>query len=56
MDLVVLAGFLTITGDNFVEAFRNRIINVHPALLPSFGGQGLLRASTSHEAVLAPGL
>ena len=37
---VVLAGFLTITGDNFVEAFRNRILNVHPALLPSFGGKG----------------
>lgn len=41
VDLVVLAGFLTITGDNFVEAFRNRIINVHPALLPSFGGRAI---------------
>ena len=40
IDLVVLAGFLTITGDNFVEAFRNRIINVHPALLPAFGARG----------------
>ncbi len=43
VDLVVLAGFLTITGDNFVEAFRNRIINVHPALLPCLWGQGILR-------------
>ena len=35
IDMVVLAGFLTITGDNFVKAFPNRILNVHPALLPA---------------------
>ncbi len=40
VELVVLAGFLTITSDDFVRAFPNRIINVHPALLPSFGGKG----------------
>ena len=55
VDLVVLAGFLTITGDNFVEAFRNRIINVHPALLPAFGGKGYYGLHV-HEAVLARGV
>ena len=55
VDLVVLAGFLTITGDNFVEAFRNRIINVHPALLPSFGGKGYYGLHV-HEAALARGV
>ena len=55
VDLVVLAGFLTITGDNFVEAFRNRIINVHPALLPAFGGKGYYGLHV-HEAVLKRGV
>ncbi len=55
VELVVLAGFLTITGDNFVEAFRNRIINVHPALLPSFGGKGYYGLHV-HEAALARGI
>ena len=55
IDLVVLAGFLTITGDNFVEAFRNRIINVHPALLPAFGGKGYYGLHV-HEAALARGV
>ena len=55
VDLVVLAGFLTITGDNFVEAFRNRIINVHPALLPAFGGKGYYGLHV-HEAALARGV
>lgn len=55
VELVVLAGFLTITGDNFVEAFPNRILNVHPALLPSFGGKGYYGLHV-HEAVLARGV
>ena len=55
VDLVVLAGFLTITGDIFVEAFRNKIINVHPALLPSFGGKGYYGLHV-HEAALARGV
>lgn len=55
VDLVVLAGFLTITGENFVRAFENRIINVHPALLPSFGGKGYYGLHV-HEAVLARGV
>lgn len=53
--LVVLAGFLTITSDEFVQAFENRIINVHPALLPSFGGKGYYGLHV-HQAVLARGV
>lgn len=55
IDLVVLAGFLTITNDEFVHAFENRIINVHPALLPSFGGKGCYGLHV-HEAALARGV
>ncbi|NMA34882.1 MAG: phosphoribosylglycinamide formyltransferase [Clostridiaceae bacterium] len=40
IDLVVLAGFLSLLGRDFVEAYRNRIINVHPSLIPSFCGKG----------------
>ena len=54
VELVVLAGFLTITGDNFVKAFPNRILNVHPALLPAFGGKGYYGLHV-HEAVLKRG-
>ena len=54
VELVVLAGFLTITGDNFVRAFENRIMNVHPALLPAFGGKGFYGLHV-HEAVLERG-
>ena len=54
IELVVLAGFLTITGDCFIEAFPNRIINVHPALLPAFGGKGYYGLHV-HEAVLQRG-
>lgn len=55
IDLVVLAGFLTITSDEFVREFSNRIINVHPALLPSFGGKGYYGLRV-HEAALARGV
>ncbi len=54
VDLVVLAGFLTITSGSFVRAFPNRILNVHPALLPAFGGKGFYGLHV-HEAVLARG-
>ena len=54
VDLVVLAGFLTITGNNFIKAYENRIMNVHPALLPAFGGKGFYGLHV-HEAVLARG-
>lgn len=55
VELVVLAGFLTITGENFVRAFPNRIMNVHPALLPAFGGKGYYGLHV-HEAVLSRGV
>ena len=40
IDFVVLAGFMCILGKDFVDAYRNRIINVHPSLFPSFCGEG----------------
>lgn len=55
VELVVLAGFLTITSAEFVRAFPNRIMNVHPALLPAFGGKGYYGLHV-HEAVLARGV
>lgn len=55
VELVVLAGFLTITGENFVRAFPDRILNVHPALLPAFGGKGYYGLHV-HEAVLERGV
>ena len=53
-DLVVLAGFLWKVPANLVTAFPNRIINIHPALLPKFGGKGMY-GHFVHEAVLAAG-
>ncbi|MEW6554361.1 MAG: phosphoribosylglycinamide formyltransferase [Actinomycetota bacterium] len=38
VDLVVLAGYMRLVGPEFVQAFRNRVMNIHPALLPSFPG------------------
>ena len=55
IDLVVMAGFLTITSDEFVRAFENRIINVHPALIPAFCGKGYYGMHV-HEAVLERGV
>ena len=52
--LVVLAGFLTKLGPDFVAAYHQRIINVHPSLLPAFGGAGFY-GLRPHEAVLAYG-
>lgn len=51
-DLVVLAGFLWLIPKSFVEAFPNQIINLHPALLPKFGGKGMY-GHFVHEAVVA---
>jgi phosphoribosylglycinamide formyltransferase-1 len=50
IDLIVLAGFLWLVPKNLVEAFENRIINIHPALLPKFGGKGMY-GHFVHEAV-----
>lgn len=50
VNLVVLAGFLKKIPDDFVEHFENKIINIHPALLPSFGGKGMYGMNV-HQAV-----
>ena len=50
IDLIVLAGFLKKVPDEFIDAFENRIINIHPALLPSFGGKGMYGLNV-HKAV-----
>ena len=55
VDLVVLAGFLTIIDEQMYEAFPNRIINVHPALIPSFCGKGYYGLHV-HEAALEKGV
>jgi phosphoribosylglycinamide formyltransferase-1 len=50
IDLVILAGFLWLVPSNLVRAFEERIINIHPALLPKFGGKGMY-GHFVHEAV-----
>ncbi len=55
IELVVLAGFLTIFDEQVYEAFENRIINVHPALIPSFCGKGFYGLHV-HEAALSKGV
>ena len=50
-DLIVLAGFLSILSKDFCEGFPGKIINIHPALLPKFGGKGMWGHHV-HEAVL----
>jgi len=54
IDLVVLAGFLKLVPSGVVRAFRGRLVNVHPALLPAFGGKGMYGKHV-HEAVLKSG-
>jgi phosphoribosylglycinamide formyltransferase-1 len=53
-DLVLLAGFLSIVTEPLLTRFRRRMINLHPALLPEFGGPGMYGRRV-HEAVLAAG-
>ena len=50
-DLIVLAGFLWLMPPDIINAFRNRIINIHPALLPKYGGKGMY-GNRVHEAVI----
>lgn len=52
IDWVILAGFLWLVPGNMVDAFPNRIINIHPALLPNYGGKGMYGYHV-HEAVIA---
>lgn len=54
IDLIVLAGFLLKLPEKLVAAFPNRIINIHPALLPKFGGKGMYGVNV-HKAVLEAG-
>lgn len=54
VDLVVLAGFLTVVPKEVLEAFPERIVNVHPSLLPKFGGKGMWGMNV-HRAVIAAG-
>lgn len=53
-DFIILAGFLWLIPSEFVQAYPNKIINLHPALLPKFGGKGMY-GHFVHEAVVAAG-
>lgn len=55
VDLIVLAGYLSILSENVTKRFENRIINIHPALIPSFCGPGFYGLHV-HEAALARGV
>jgi phosphoribosylglycinamide formyltransferase-1 len=54
VNLVVLAGYMKKIGPRLLQAYPRRIVNIHPALLPKFGGQGMFGLHV-HEAVLAAG-
>ena len=55
VDLVVLAGFLVVLPEKMIETYRNRIINIHPSLIPSFCGTGFYGLKV-HEGALARGV
>ena len=55
IDLIVLAGFMSILSENFTRTYPHRIINVHPSLIPSFCGKGFYGLHV-HEAALAKGV
>ena len=55
VELIVLAGFLVVLGAPVVDAFKNRIINIHPSLIPSFCGEGLYGLRV-HQAALNYGV
>ena len=55
VDLVVLAGFLVVLPEMMIRAYENRIINIHPSLIPSFCGTGFYGLKV-HEGVLARGV
>lgn len=54
IDLIVLAGFLWLIPQALIRAYPNKIVNIHPALLPKFGGKGMY-GKYVHEAVLSAG-
>jgi len=51
-DIIVLAGFLWLIPKNLIDAFKGKIINIHPALLPNYGGKGMF-GNNIHKAVIA---
>ncbi len=55
VELIVLAGFLTILGDDILRVYKNRIINIHPSLIPSFCGDGFYGLKV-HQAALDYGV
>lgn len=55
IELVVLAGYLSILGGHVIDCYRDRIINIHPSLIPSFCGKGFYGLRV-HEAALARGV
>jgi len=55
VDLIVLAGYLRLVPPAVIAAYRDRIINIHPALLPAFGGPGMYGLRV-HQAVIASGV
>lgn len=54
IDFIVLAGFLWLVPESILERFENKIVNIHPALLPKFGGKGMYGMHV-HKAVIAGG-
>jgi phosphoribosylglycinamide formyltransferase 1 len=54
VNLIILAGYMRKIGPKVLNAYRNRILNIHPALLPKYGGQGMFGQNV-HEAVIAAG-
>ena len=55
VDIVVLAGFLSILGKDFISAYRDKIVNIHPSLIPSFCGDGFYGLKV-HQAALDYGV
>ncbi len=53
--LVIMAGFMVVIGPDFINAFRNKIMNIHPSLIPSFCGNGFYGLKV-HEAALEKGV
>jgi len=55
IDCIILAGFLRKIPDNLIRAFTNRIVNIHPSILPDFGGKGMY-GNRVHQAVFEAGV
>lgn len=55
IDLIVLAGYMSILSESFVSRYPRRIVNIHPSLIPAFAGEGFYGLKV-HEAALAAGV